>query len=93
MVVVALEVLGQLTRVGYASDTQRPPEGPTPHCQREACRVGMQVRSPPWQLTGRIGSEAVTSLIADRDDPQQLAGRRSLPTAHTGALRLRASYH
>jgi len=89
----ALEVLGQLTRVGYASDAQRPPEGTAPQCQRQAGRIGMQVRSPSRQPTGRVRSETVTSLIDDRNHPQQLAGRRSPPATHTGAFRPRASYH
>jgi len=63
-------VLGQLGGVGDTVGAQRSPEGSTLHCQREAGRIGMQVRTPSRQPAGRIGSEAQLPLVADRDDPQ-----------------------
>ncbi|GIJ07221.1 hypothetical protein Van01_04350 [Micromonospora andamanensis] len=51
-------------------EAQRAPEGTTPHCLREAGRIRVHVRSPTRQPAGRIGSEAETSLVANRDDPQ-----------------------
>jgi len=65
-----VDVLGQLTGVDTTGKSQRPPEGAAPLCQREAGRIGMQVRSPTWQTTGRIGLEAHITLASDRDDPQ-----------------------
>jgi hypothetical protein len=52
----------------------------------------MQVRSPTRQSTGRIGNETVASLTGNRDDPQQIGGRRTLPATHAGAHRPRTSY-
>jgi len=86
-------VLGQLGDVGDTVGAQRSPEGATLHCQREAGRIGVQVRSPSRQPAGRIGSEARLPLVADRDDPQQIFGWRTLPTTHAGAFRPRTSYH
>ncbi|GAB3082042.1 hypothetical protein GCM10027186_45930 [Micromonospora schwarzwaldensis] len=89
-----VDVLGKRAVVGDPGDPQCPPEGAAPHRLREAGRIGVHVRSPTRQSAGRIGPETgLTSLVTDRDDPQQLAGRRSFPAAHTGALRQRASYH
>ncbi|GAB3145818.1 hypothetical protein GCM10027290_26390 [Micromonospora sonneratiae] len=86
-------MLDQLTRVQDTGDTQRPPEGATPLCQREASRIRMQMRSPTRQSAGWVRLEAVTSPVADRYEPQQLMGRRALPATHTGAHRPRTSYH
>jgi hypothetical protein len=79
--------------IGNTGDTQRTPEGAASHRLREAGRIRVQVRPSTRQPAGRIGSEAVTSLVANRDDPQEFAGRRPFPATHTGAFRLRASYH
>jgi hypothetical protein len=65
-------VPGQLGDVGDTVDAQRAPEGATPARQREASRIGMQVRSPPRQSAGRIGDEAEIRPLADRDDPQKV---------------------
>jgi hypothetical protein len=86
-------MLGQLPDVDDPGDPQRAPEGATPTGQREASRVEMHVHTSARQTTGRIGPEAVTSLTADRDNPQQLSGRRALPATHTCAFRRRTSYH
>jgi hypothetical protein len=88
-----IDVLRELTVIEDPGDAQRTPEGAAPHRQREAGRIRVHVRPPTRQSAGRIGPEAVASLVADRHDPQQFAGRRSPPTAHTGALRPRASCH
>jgi hypothetical protein len=65
-------VPGQLAGVGDTVDAQRAPEGATPARQREASRIGVQVRSPPRQSAGRIGNEAVFRPLADRDYPQKV---------------------
>jgi hypothetical protein len=65
-------VPGQLGGVGNTVDAQRPPEGATLARQREASRIGMQVRSPPRRSAGRIGDEAEIRPFADRDDPQKV---------------------
>jgi hypothetical protein len=62
----------QLGGVRDTVDAQRAPEGATPARQREASRIGMQVRSPPRQSAGRIGHEAQIRPTARRDDPQKL---------------------
>ena len=51
------DVLGQQTGVSNTGESQRAPEGATPLRQREAGRIGMQIRSPPRQSTSRIGLE------------------------------------
>ena len=80
-------MLRKLTMIDDAGDAQCPPEGAASHRLREAGRIRVQMCSPTRQSAGRIGPEAVTSLVADRDDPQQFAGRRPPPATHTGALR------
>jgi hypothetical protein len=60
----------QLAGVEDTNFAQRPPEGAAPHCQREASRIGMKVRTPARQPAGRVGPEPETGLLADRDDPQ-----------------------
>jgi hypothetical protein len=87
-----MDVLGQRAGVEDTGDAQRPPEGSAPLRQREASRIRMHMRSPTRQSTGLIWNEAVASLTDDRDDPQQLSGRRPLPATHTGAYRPRTSY-
>ena len=86
-------MLDQRTGVQDTGDAQRAPEGAAALRQREASRIGMQMRSPTRQSAGRIGDEAESSSAPDRDHAQQLGGRCASPTTHTGALRPRASYH
>lgn len=86
-------MLGQPVGVGNPTNAQRPPEGAAPQGKRETSRIWMQMCAPTRQPAVRIGSEAKTSLVTDRDDPQQLLDRRALPAAHTGAHRRRTSYH
>ncbi|GLI00389.1 hypothetical protein Pa4123_56650 [Phytohabitans aurantiacus] len=86
------EVLGQRTGVKDPGDAKRPAKGTTPLRQREASRIRMHMCSPTRQSTGRIGHEAVASLTGDRDNPQQLSGRRTLPATHTSTYRPRTSY-
>jgi hypothetical protein len=62
----------QLGGVRDTVDAQRAPEGATPARQREASRIGVQVRSPSRQSAGRIGNEAMVRPLADRDDPQKV---------------------
>ncbi|BCJ67028.1 hypothetical protein GCM10009779_57700 [Polymorphospora rubra] len=53
----------------------------------------MQVRAPTRPVAARIGTEAVTSPVLDRDDPQQFGGRRTTPATHAGAHRQRTTNH
>ncbi|GIJ77078.1 hypothetical protein Xph01_15100 [Micromonospora phaseoli] len=87
------QVLREGPVIRNPGDSQRAPEGTSPRCLREAGRIWMQVRSPTRQTAGRIDSEAQTSPVADRDDPQQFTGRHAPSATHTGAFRQRASYH
>jgi hypothetical protein len=64
-------VLGQQTGVQDTGDPQRPPEGVTPLRQREASRIGVQMRSPPRQSAARIGLKA----SFDHDEPHEFGGR------------------
>ena len=81
------DVLGQQTGVSNTGDSQRSPEGATPLRQREAGRIGMQVRSPARQAAVRIGLELEMFLCSRRDEPQQCGGRRAFTTADAGARR------
>jgi hypothetical protein len=63
-------VLGQRAGIDDPGGAKGPPEGAPLQRQREAGRIGVQVRSPSRQPAGRIGSEAQWPLVADRDDPQ-----------------------
>jgi len=54
----------------------------------------VQTRSPARPSACRVGHDAeLVNVPHDRDDPQQLGGWRTLPTAHTGADGERATYH
>jgi hypothetical protein len=70
-------VLGQQTGVSNTGESQRPPEGASPLRQREASRIGMQMRSPPRQSAARIGLKPEVNPGSDRDEPQQRGGRRA----------------
>jgi len=91
--------LRDLLGVGDTGQSKRAPEGATPLSQREACRVGMQMSSPTRLSACRVGHEAeplrdgALNTAIDRDNPQQLGGRRALPATHTGAYRRRTTYH
>lgn len=79
---------GQRTGIEDPGETQGPPEGAFAFRQREASRIRMQVRSPTRPFAGRIGhSRELVRAGLDRDKPQQLGGRRTLPATNTGANR------
>jgi hypothetical protein len=61
-------MLGKRPGVDDSGDPQRSPEGATPLRQREARRVGMHMRPPPRQSTGRIGQEPEPRAAAGRDN-------------------------
>jgi hypothetical protein len=71
------DVLGQHTGVEDTGDSQRPPEGATPLRQREAGRIGMQMRSPARQATARIRLEPEIISRSHRNEPHQYGGRRA----------------
>ena len=61
-------MLGERTEVQDPGHTQRAPEGATPLRQRETGRIGMHVRAPPRQSTGRIGQERALRTGPGRDN-------------------------
>jgi hypothetical protein len=61
-------MLGERAGVQDTGDAQRSPEGATPLRQREAGRIGMQMRSPPRQSTSRIGLELTIQATAGCDN-------------------------
>jgi hypothetical protein len=63
-------VLGQLTGVRDIGQAQRPPEGATPLRQREASRIGMQMRSAARQSAARVGLEPEIISRSRCDEPQ-----------------------
>jgi hypothetical protein len=71
------DVLGQWTGVEDTGDPQRSPEGATPLRQREARRIGMQMRSPARQSAARIGLKPEIISHSRHDDPHQFGGRRA----------------
>jgi hypothetical protein len=80
------------TRSG-TGQPQRPPEGTAPLGEREASRVRMQMSAPARLSAKWIGNQPATGRLLDRDNTQQRGGWRTLPAAHTGADRKRATYH
>jgi hypothetical protein len=68
-------VLGQRTGVSNTVESQRPPEGTASLRQREASRIGVEVRSPARQSAIRIGLEPEVIPRSHRDEPQQYGGR------------------
>lgn len=70
-------MLRERTGVEDTGESQRPPEGATPLRQREASRIGMQMRSPARQYAARVRLEPETISGADRDEPQQLRSRHA----------------
>jgi hypothetical protein len=90
----SLDVLDQRTGVGSSGHPQRAPEGAAAFRQCETGQIRMQMRAPTRPLTGRIGlKNDCVDPAPYPDQPQQLGGRRTLPAAHTGADRRRASCH
>ncbi len=90
--------LGQRTGVQDTGEAQRAPEGSTTLRQYEAGRIRMQVNSPTRLSASWIRHETECrarpfSTTLDRDNPQQLGGWRATPATHTGAHRIRATYH
>jgi hypothetical protein len=61
-------MLGERTEIQDPGHTQRTPEGATSLRQRETGRIGMQMRSPPRQSTGRIGLEPALRAGTGRDN-------------------------
>ena len=61
-------MLGERTEVQDPGHTQRAPEGATPLRQRETGRIGVHMRPPPRQSTGRIGQERVLLTGPGRDN-------------------------
>ena len=61
-------MLGERTGIQDSGHPQRTPEGATPLRLRETGRIGMQMRSPPRQSTGRIGKELALLAHAGRDN-------------------------
>jgi len=54
----------------------------------------MQVRSPTSSPACRIGlDDDDTVVVLDRDNPEQLGGRRTLPATHTGSHWSRTTDH
>ena len=94
-----LEVLGERAGVDGTGDAQRAPEGAPALRQRETGGIGMQVRPPTLPPPSWIGHETVpdrtglVTAVLDRDNPQQLGGRRADPAPYTGTHRGRATYH
>jgi hypothetical protein len=70
-------VLGQQAGVQDTGVPQRTPEGATPLRQREASRIGMQVRSPARQSAVRIGLKPEMISRFHRDEPHQFSGRHA----------------
>ena len=64
-------MLGQRTGVSNTGESQRTPEGATPLRQREASRIGMQMRPPARQSAARVGLEQKPH----GHEPHQLGGR------------------
>jgi hypothetical protein len=95
-----VEVLGERAGVDGTGDAQRAPEGAATLRQRETGGIGMQMRPPTLPPPSRIGHETVpetrtglVTAVLDRDNPQQLGGRRADPAPHTRSHRGRATYH
>jgi hypothetical protein len=62
-------VLGQQTGVEDTGESQRSPEGSTPLRQREASRIGVQMRSPARQSAARIGLKPELISRLHRNEP------------------------
>jgi len=87
-------VIDERSRVEDTGDTQRTPEGASPLRQCDTGRIGVHVGTSPRKSASGIGDQADLFTIRDRDEPQQLRGRRTLPTTDAGAHRRpRATYH
>jgi len=63
-------VLGQRPGVEDTGESQRSPEGAAPLRQREASRIGMQMRSAARQSAARIRLKLEVILCSRRDEPQ-----------------------
>ena len=86
--------LGHRAGVRDTGDAQCPPEGAPALRKREASRIRMQVRSPTRPSACRIGNDTeLVSAEVDRDEPQQLGGWHTFPTADARANRRRVTYH
>ena len=84
---------GQRSGVDDTGDAQRAPEGAAALRKREASRIRMQVRSPTRLSACRIRHDAeMISAEIDRDEPQQLGGWHTLPTADARADGWRVTY-
>ncbi len=51
------------------------------------------MRSPARPSAGGVGYEPETGTVLDRHNTQQLGGWRAIPATHTGADRIRTTYH
>ena len=70
-------------------ERSRGPEGPwessTAECEPKTLGGGVQVRSPAWCPSRRIGEDLEARTPVTGDDSQQLSFRGPLPTPDTGA--------
>jgi hypothetical protein len=84
---------GQRAGVEDTGDAQGSPEGAPTLRKREASRIRMQVCPSTRPSACRISHDAeVISAEIDRDEPQQLGGWHTLPTADARADGWRVTY-